>query len=225
MPSRSVIFKGKYRVPGSALHLAGFRRWAHSSKFPRRGKVSYISGEVHLDMSPEEIRSHNSVKGDVFAAIWNFCRSEGIGKPFADRALLINEPADLATEPDVMFCRWETIESGRVQLVEFNPGSGRFNEVHGSPDLVVEIISKSSVKKDKQTLRDAYFRAGIPEYWLIDARGDDLQFSVLRRESTDYVDAACDPDGFLPSSVLNRRVKLTRDIDRIGGWRYPLEFV
>lgn len=187
--------------------------------------MSYISGEVHLDLSPEEIRSHNSVKGDVFGAFWNLCRSEGLGKPFADRALLINEAADLATEPDVMFCRWETIESGRVQLVEYNAGSGRFNEVHGSPDLVVEMISKSSVKKGRETLREAYFRAGIPEYWLIDARGDDLQFSVLRRESTDYVDAACDPYGFLPSSVLNRRVKLTRDIDRIGGWRDTLEFV
>lgn len=222
MSSQAVVIKGRYRVPASALTLPGYRRWVYSPSFPRRGRVSFISGEVHLDLSPEEIRTHNSVKGDVFGAIWNLCRTEGLGKPFADRALLINETADLATEPDVMFCKWGTIESGRVRLIENNPGSGRFNEVHGSPDLVVEIVSKSSVKKDKETLRDAYFRADITEYWLIDARSDELQFSVLRREQTNYIDAACDSEGFLHSLVLNRRVKLTREIDRIGGWRYTL---
>src|SRR5262245_43851825 len=69
MPSGAIMFQGWLRVPASALTLAGFRRWAHSRHFPRRGKASFISGEVHLDMSPEEIRSHNSVKGDVFGAI------------------------------------------------------------------------------------------------------------------------------------------------------------
>ncbi len=222
MPSRAVVITSRLRVPASALHLAGFRRWAQSRTFPRRGKVSFVDGEVHLDTSPEEIRSHNSVKGDVFGALWSHARINNLGVAFADRALLINEDAGLATEPDVMFCRWETLESGRVKLVESAPGSGRQVEVQGTPDIVVEIVSKSSVKKDRERLREAYYRAGIPEYWLIDARGDEIEFLLLIRGESEYTTAPHDAEGYCPSAALHQRVRLTRELNRIGGWRYTL---
>ncbi len=222
MSSRAIIYNSRLRVPASALHLEGFRRWAHSSKFPKRGKVSYISGEVHLDMSPEEIQSHLSAKGDIFGGLWSFCRQHPVGVVYADGALLINIEADLATEPDMTFCRWETIESGRVSLVEIKPGSGRQVEIHGSPDLVVEIISKSSVKKDRQNLREAYFRAEVGEYWLIDARKKEIEFNLLQRGDSDYISADMDENGFYRSMALDRSVRLTRELNRIGGWRYTL---
>jgi Uma2 family endonuclease len=38
---------------------------------------------------------------------------------------------------------------------------------NGSPDLIVEIVSKSSVKKDLHEKFDLYQEAGVQEYWVV----------------------------------------------------------
>ena len=52
--------------------------------------------------------------------------------------------------------------------------------LEGSPDLVIEVVSDGSVRKDMVRLRDQYWQAGIQEYWLIDVRGEHLLFDILR---------------------------------------------
>ena len=49
--------------------------------------------------------------------------------------------------------------------------------MEGPPDLCVEIISPSSVEKDTDLLFKRYAKAGIQEYWLIDALGASPQFT------------------------------------------------
>jgi len=51
-------------------------------------------------------------------------------------------------------------------------------ELEGTPDMVLEVVSASSVVKDTETLLQLYWQAGIPEYWLVDARGEALEFTV-----------------------------------------------
>src|SRR5256885_8764701 len=43
-------------------------------------------------------------------------------------------------------------------------------ELEGTPDMVLEVVSESSVQKDTKRLRQLYWQAGIREYWLVDAR-------------------------------------------------------
>ena len=47
---------------------------------------------------------------------------------------------------------------------------------NGAPDLVVEIVSKSSVKKDLHEKYDLYQQAGVKEYWIV--YPNDLAVSV-----------------------------------------------
>ncbi|MBI3762511.1 MAG: Uma2 family endonuclease [Chloroflexi bacterium] len=49
----------------------------------------------------------------------------------------------------------------------------------GAPDLVVEIISPSSVRLDRYVKFGAYERAGVREYWLIDLGTRSLEVYVL----------------------------------------------
>ena len=174
-------------------------------------------------MSPEEVRTHNSAKRDLIVDLTLETRRRNLGDVFIDGVLLVNKAADLATEPDLIFCRWETLQSGRASLMERQPGSGRQVELHGSPDLVVEIVSRSSVKKDKKDLREAYFRADIPEYWIVDARKK-LSFEILNWHTEGYRPAPMDAAGRRQSQVLQSLVSISRTAVQLGSWRYQLQF-
>ena len=121
-----------------------------------------------------------------------------------------------------MFCPWESIRSGRVQYIEKARGSGRFIEVRGAPDLVVEVISRSSVRKDHVELTKRYFKAGVQEYWTIDGRGKTIDFRVLTRGPRKFKRVAAEPDGYLHSAVLGGSFLVTRERNELDHWEYRL---
>lgn len=81
----------------------------------------------------------------------------------------------------------------------------------------------SSERKDAVRLREAYWWAGVPEYWLVDARGEDLRFTLLRRDAEEYAEIPPNPDGFITSPRLGVSVRLLRLAPRAGLVRYRLE--
>ncbi|MCD8337267.1 MAG: Uma2 family endonuclease [Lachnospiraceae bacterium] len=46
----------------------------------------------------------------------------------------------------------------------------RWGRVYGAPELVVEILSSSTLKKDRSLKLSKYKRAGVREYWMIDPK-------------------------------------------------------
>lgn len=222
MASGSLLIDGGVRLPTDIYDLAGFRRWVHSDQFPETGRFSYLNGEVFADMAAEELQSHNKVKNDVSCDLTVWVRRHDIGEMLADRALLVNESAGLSTEPDLMFVSWDSLESGSVRYAEAVEGSERYVEVVGSPDLVVEVVSRSSVYKDETALPPLYYAAGVREYWLIDARGGELLFGLKRRGDSNWIDVEPNADGYHRSDVLGGSFRLSRAINRVGGYRYEL---
>lgn len=160
------------------------------------------------------------VPSSITHVLWGLVEDRDLGETYADRVLLTNVDAELSTEPDFVFASWNAFESGRLRLVEKANRSEDFIELEGTPDLVVEIISDASVRKDETLLRNAYHCAGVPEYWLIDARGE-LSFQIMHRAEQDYRPSA--PDGESQhSAVLGLTFQLTRAKNRLGRWRYSL---
>jgi Uma2 family endonuclease len=80
-------------------------------------------------------------------------------------------------------------------------------ELEGTPDWVLEVVSQSSVAQDTEWLRVSYHRAGIPEYWLIDARFDELSFQVLRRRRDRFAVVAA-RGGWCRSQVFGHSFRL-----------------
>jgi Uma2 family endonuclease len=54
----------------------------------------------------------------------------------------------------------------------------------GAPDLVVEVVSPSTVGYDRRTKQDAYARAGVPEYWIADPQARTVE--VLQLAAGEY---------------------------------------
>jgi Uma2 family endonuclease len=206
-------------VPRDAYRLDGYRRWALSPAFPQRGKISFLGGLVSIDMSPEDIGSHSPVKTAVVVALGVFARSTQQGEAYTDGVFFVSEVADLATEPDALFLLHDSVKKKRVRFVA--PKDAEM-ELHGQPDLVVEVVSASSLRKDTQILVDAYYRAGVREYWLIDARAGRLDFTLLVRGAKKFRAARVDKNGFAKSPVLGRRVKLTEGLNPLGRRTFEL---
>jgi Uma2 family endonuclease len=113
-----------------------------------------------------------------------------------------------------MFASFETLRSKRVRLAEREK---RFTEVEGTPDMVLEVVSDNSVEKDTVRLLRLYWLAGIPEYWLVNAREGTISFEILRRTRSGYVPAR-KRAGWQPSGVFGKSFKLTMNVDELG---YP----
>src|SRR5262249_45124584 len=153
---------------------------------PEHTKVAFIDHEVFLDMSGEELTTHSLVKEAVYATLLPLNRRCKIGLLFPDGALVTNELAGISKIPACVLAAYDSIQSGRVRLVPSESRPNRFQELEGTPDWVLEVVSDSSVGKDTRRLLAAYHRAGIPEYWLIDARGDTVVFQILVRKPEGY---------------------------------------
>jgi Uma2 family endonuclease len=211
-----------FSLPTSAMTHDGFRAWAMSDDAPEFGRVSFLGSEIFIDMSQERIDTHVVVKGEVDRVLATWVRKADLGRFFPDGTLVSNPAAGVSNVPDAVFVSRESFASGRVRLTPRPNGPG-FGELAGTPDLVVEILSDSSVQKDTVKLRQLYFRAAIPEYWLIDARGDDLRFQILTLAADDYAEAPPGRGGWVRSTVFGRRFRLRREIDEFGLWLYTLE--
>jgi Uma2 family endonuclease len=209
------------RIPVSATTHAGFRAWATSDAFPERLRASFINQEIIIDMSPEELETHNKVKTTVVGAIDFLNRRLDLGELFSDRTLVSNRAAGLSTEPDATFVSWSSFDAARVRLVPRKKRPGQYMELEGTPDWVLEIVSQSSVAQDTEWLRESYHRAGIPEYWLIDARFDELSFQVLRRRRDRFAVVAA-RGGWCRSQVFGHSFRLERQKNKIGRWSYTL---
>jgi Uma2 family endonuclease len=210
---KGVNIHEKIFIPAWVVDLQSFRRWAHSDEFPETGSVSYLDGEIWVDASMEEIVTHSKVKTAFALAILKLIEQIPLGEFIGDGVLLTHREASLSTEPDGLFYLWSTLESKKLAMI---PGRFRgYMELAGTPDLVLEVISDSSVRKDTVTLRDSYWRAGIAEYWLTDARGETLSFEILKRGDNSYNSSATE-GGWQISTVLGHQFRLIQQINRLG---------
>ena len=221
MPSRAVIIEERVTVPDAAFDLAGYRAWVTSDAYPSGIRTSYVRGEVLVEMSPESLEMHNKVKLAITVALEAFVRAQDLGEVYPDGALVTHEEAGLSCEPDLTFISWLAFDEKRVELRPRAHDRADYIEIAGSPDLVVEIVSDSSVKKDTRLLREAYARAGVREYWLVDARGVDIQFEILT--NVDAALASSAAGGPQESRVFGGRWQLTRSRNRAGRFDYRLD--
>lgn len=219
----SIIFEEQIEVPLPMRSLDDFRQWALSDDFPETGRIDFIAGKIEVDMAPEEFFCHGGVKTEFARVLSHRVKRQRLGYLQIDRTRISCPQADLSVEPDLVFISHETLSSGRARLV---PKAGhyadRYIEVEGTADLVVEIVSDSSVKKDTRRLPTAYFQAGVREFWLADARGEKPLFIIHRPGPNGFEPVAVDAGGFQQSTVLGCRYCLDATRDAKGNWEFDL---
>ncbi len=199
--------------------LPSFRKWARSDEFPEEGRICYLEGEVWIDLSKEQIFSHNLVKTEFYRVLGGLSKSRESGLFLACGALLSNNDADISCKPDATFISTAGLQD-RVRLIE--GAQEGYVELESSPDMVLEVVSRSSVNKDTVVLKKAYWEAGVREYWLVDARKDPLKFDVFRHTAWGY-SAGRKKDGWLRSAVFGKEFRLLCRLNALQQPTYNLE--
>jgi len=217
----TIVLHDDVRIPDSIEDLQSFRQWAKSDDYPETGRFSFLDGEVWVDVMAEQLFTHNRVKTEFTTVLNSLLKKSAKGTYFSDGALLTNSVAGLSTEPDGTVVLFESIENGTVELIQA-AGNG-FVEIAGSPDIVLEVVSKGSVRKDTVVLRELYWQAGIREYWLVDARGDEPSFDILTHGDEGF-EPAPQEAGWAKSAVLEHKLRLIVGTDPAGNPDFELQF-
>jgi Uma2 family endonuclease len=121
------------------------------------GRWELIDGEAY-DMTPAPSLEHQRSSGRIFMAI-NLALREAKRKSGGGECEVFAAPVDLflldtnVLQPDL--------------VVACDPAKKTARGIEGAPDLVIEILSPATAKKDLSTKRWLYEAAGIPEYLIV----------------------------------------------------------
>jgi len=88
-------------------------------------------------------------------------------------------------------------------------------QIIGAPDLVVEILSPSTAKHDKEIKFNAYEKAGVREYWIADPVHLIVEVWVSEAGHFDRIGAFTDGDTF-PSKALGKTVTFDGIFEHLG---------
>jgi Uma2 family endonuclease len=213
------VIDGKISVPCWVVDIDSFRRWTDADDFPQQGRVWWLCGEVWADMSKEQIFTHLVVKNEIMTALYGLAKGK-LGLVLGDGLLLSNFAADISGNPDMTFISNETLRSDRIRLIE-GAESG-YTELQGSPDMLLEVLSDSSEEKDLVTLRQAYWEAGVREYWIVDVRTSPIVFDILFHTPRGFATRR-KKAGWLKSDVFGKSFRLTQTTNAVGHPEYSLE--
>jgi Uma2 family endonuclease len=101
-------------------------------------------------------------------------------------------PSGDTLEPDVSFISRARFAAGPP------PVRGQFLRI--VPDLVVEILSPSSVSRDRIEKAEIYAQNGVDEYWIVDSKRREI--TLLFREGSVFGAPHVVGEGTLPSRVF-----------------------
>lgn len=197
------------KVPAWVIDNASFLRWAESDEAPQKGKIGYLQGSVWIDHTMEQA-FHNEIKAAITEALRAWNRTHTLGKYYTDGMIYSNLEAEFTTVPDGIFVRKESIDT---ELLVLDKGK-RSTKMTGSPDIVVEVVSRSSAKKDLIELRALYHQAGIREYWLIDSRQNEPELVILEWTKRRYRTVSSQ-SGWAKSKVLGGSFRVVVEDDDV----------
>jgi len=106
-------------------------------------------------VNPSPSLYHQRISGEINAQLRRQIQDAGRGEVFF--APLDVQLSDIdVVEPDIIV----VLNENRDILTP--------SHIVGPPDLVVEILSPSSIRLDRKIKRERYEKFGIPEYWIVD---------------------------------------------------------
>lgn len=166
-----------------------FRRWVDSRPRSDINRYELIDGRIV--MTPPAGHAHASIEAAIVQLLREHVVAHALGTVFGSSAGY-DLPSHETLEPDASFVSTERMAAGpRVGPDEF---------LRVVPNLVVEILSPSTAKRDRTEKKDIYERNGVDEYWIVDPHGRSV--TVFQLSERRYDEGQVFESGTIRSHVL-----------------------
>lgn len=125
-------------------------------------RYEILDGVLEM-MSPGPSTVHQGVSGKLYL----------LTQSCAEEYVIYMAPLDIildrtnVLQPDLVMIRRDRLDIVTMRGIE------------GAPDLVVEVLSPGSRKRDKVRKAAIYARYGVPEYWIVDPLARTLEQHIL----------------------------------------------
>jgi Uma2 family endonuclease len=123
-------------------------------------RYEVIAGGLYVTPPPNW--GHQYASDTLFGHLWSHVHARGLGKIVtAPVGVVLDDENGL--QPDLVYIAHERL------------GIVTERGVYGTPDLIVEVLSRSTQARDRGVKMRRYAAAGVPHYWLLDYRRRRLQ--------------------------------------------------
>jgi Uma2 family endonuclease len=146
-----------------------------------------LEGKIMKRAAPS--LAHQAVSRELLTEMTLFLRKNPIGTIFS-APVDVNLDEFNGFQPDLAF-----VATARHFLIE----AGDY--IHGAPDLVVEIVSPGTIKRDRVIKKDLCARFGVREYWVVDPSNFSIEIYVLENNGYMLHDLQ-EGNGTITSTVL-----------------------
>ncbi|MCJ7842045.1 Uma2 family endonuclease [Lederbergia sp. NSJ-179] len=156
--------KGKKEVSGHDLLKEKNLTYEDYASIDDGLRYELADGQLEL-MSPGASVTHQMLSFEMQKVIAKSCESE---------YLILCAPLDVilapkeVRQPDLIL-----VHRQRMNII-------KKHGIEGPPDLVVEILSPSSIKRDKMDKLETYALYQIPEYWIVEPQTGILEAYILQ---------------------------------------------
>src|SRR6266487_2762116 len=164
------------------------KRWTYEEYYRLDDDQRYEIIDGNLLMAPAPDTWHQDWSRKLFRLIDRFVAKNRLGEVFyAPIDIVLDE--ENTVQPDIVF-----IATEKLHIIQRRA-------IFGVPDLLVELISPSSVRRDRYDKKDLYAGVGVKEYWIGDPANKALEVLTLK-QSAYQLHCSAEEKGKLTSLVL-----------------------
>ena len=135
-------------------------------------KMEFINGEI-IFHSPVKLK-YNDATGNIYKLLDIFAIEHDLGWVGIEKILVSLSRNDY--EPDVCFWKQSRAKNFTEDQMQFP-----------APNLVVEVLSKSTENRDRTIKYEDYEAHGVKEYWIIDSSKQTIEQYVLSHKKYELI--------------------------------------
>ena len=167
-------------------------------------------------MAPAANPTHGSIIGRLYAFLFSYLDAKNAGYAFVDD-VDVYLPQGPLFKPDLI-----VVLEKNSSIIDWNKG------IYGAPDMLVEVLSYSTRRKDVTIKKNTYEASGVREYWIVDPWARIIDVYLLRDGKYFLDDEYMLPDEKaleLMTEEEKAAVKSEIPVKILDGLKIPLSYI
>lgn len=164
------------------------KRWTYEEYYRLNDDVRYEIIDGNLLLAPAPDVWHQKWLNEINIFLSRFVKQRNIGQIFIAPVDVVLD-AENTVQPDIVF-----VSAANAGIIERRG-------IFGTPDLLIELISPTSVRRDRYKKKELYARFGVKEYWIGDPANKSLEVLTLKSGAYE-LHCAAEEKGRITSLVL-----------------------